>query len=45
MALGAYGIKRPADVSPEDVEIIVHSTPNRDFTTNFTLQKLNSFLK
>ena len=42
MALGAYGIKRPADVSPEDVEIIVHSTPNRDFTTNFTLQKLNS---
>ena len=26
MALGNYGIKRPADVSPEDVEIIVHTT-------------------
>ena len=30
MALGAYGIKRPADVLPDDMEVIVHSTPNRD---------------
>ena len=26
MALGTYGITRPADVSPEDVEIILHYT-------------------
>ena len=24
MALGAYGIKRPSDVLPDDVQIIVH---------------------
>ena len=42
MALGNYGIKRPADVSPEDVEIIYHYQPNRDITTNFTLGKLSS---
>ena len=42
MALGAYGIKRPADVSPEDVEILYHYAPNRDATTNFRLNRLNS---
>jgi hypothetical protein len=42
MALGSYGIIRPADVSPEDVEIILHYTPSRDVTTDFTLKKLNS---
>jgi hypothetical protein len=42
MALGSYGIIRPADVSPEDVEIILHYTASRDVTTNFTLKKLNS---
>ena len=38
MALGAYGIVRPADVSPQDVEIILHYTPSRDLTTNFVLK-------
>ena len=42
MALGSYGTIRPADVSPEDVEIILHYTASRDVTTDFTLKKLNS---
>jgi hypothetical protein len=42
MALGTYGIVRPADVSPEDVEIILHYTASRDVTDNFTLKKLNT---
>ena len=42
MALGTYGIVRPADVSPEDVEIILHYTPSRDVTDGFTLKKLNT---
>ena len=42
MALGSYGTIRPSDVSPEDVEIILHYTPSRDVTTDFVLKKLNS---
>lgn len=42
MALGTYGTVRPADVSPTDVEIILHYSPTRDVTTDFTLKKLNS---
>ena len=42
MALGTYGIVRPADVSPEDVDIILHYTESRDVTNNFLLKKLNS---
>ncbi len=42
MATGNYGIVRPSDVSPEDVEIILHYTPSRDLTTDFTLIKLDS---
>ena len=42
MATGNYGIVRPSDVSPEDVEIILHYTPSRDLTTNFTLTQLDS---
>ena len=42
MATGNYGIVRPSDVSPADVDIILHYTPSRDETTNFTLTKLNS---
>lgn len=42
MATGNYGTVRPADVSPEDVEIILHYVPSRDETTNFTLTKLDS---
>ena len=39
MALGTYGTVRPADMSPEDVEIILNYTPSRDVTTNFVLTK------
>ena len=42
MALGTYGTVRPADMSPEDVEIILNYTPSRDVTTNFVLKKLNA---
>jgi hypothetical protein len=42
MALGTYGTIRPSDVSPTDVEIILHYTPSRDLTNNFTLRKLDS---
>ena len=34
MALGNYGIKRPADVSPNDVEILYHYQPSRDATSS-----------
>ena len=37
MATGNYGTIRLADVSPADVEIIVHYTAARDQTENFTL--------
>ena len=42
MALGTYGTVRPADMSPQDVEIILNYTPSRDVTTNFVLTKLNA---
>jgi hypothetical protein len=42
MATGSYGTIRPADVSPEDVEIILNYTPSRDNTENFVLTTLNS---
>lgn len=42
MSLGAYGITRPADMSPEDVEIIMHYTPSRDVTEDFLLKKLDA---
>lgn len=42
MAVGTYGTIRPADVSPADVDIILHYTPSRDLTNNFVLTKLNS---
>jgi hypothetical protein len=42
MATGSYGTIRPADVSPEDVEIILNYTPSRDDTDNFVLKTLNS---
>ena len=47
MATGVYGTIRPADVSPEDVEIILNFTPSRDETNNFVLTKLdaNTILK
>jgi hypothetical protein len=42
MATGVYGTIRPADVSPEDVEIILNYTPSRDETNNFLLTKLDA---
>jgi hypothetical protein len=42
MALGAYGIIRPADVSPDDVEIFYHYTSGRTSTSTVTLKKLVS---
>ena len=42
MALGTYGIMRPADMSPEDVEIIMHYTPSRDVTEDYVLKTLDA---
>jgi hypothetical protein len=42
MAVGSYGIIRPADVSPEDVEILYHYTSGRTSTSAVTLKKLTS---
>ena len=41
MANGTYGIVRPADISPEDVEIFYHYTPSRDVDGTTQLQKLD----
>ncbi len=42
MATGNYGTIRSADVSPDDVEIILNYTPSRDQTDNFILTKLDA---
>lgn len=42
MATGSYGTIRPADVSPDDVDIILNYTPTRDDTDNFVLTKLDA---
>jgi hypothetical protein len=42
MALGTYGITRPADMAPEDVEIIMIYTPSRDYTATPVVKKLNA---
>ena len=42
MAIGSYGTIRPSDVSPQDVEIIMHYTPTRDVTDQFVLTKLDA---
>ena len=42
MAVGSYGIVRPADVSPDDVEILYHYAADRLSTTGVTLKKLTS---
>lgn len=41
MASGTYGIVRPADVTPDDVEIFYHYTPSRDKQGNTSLIKLD----
>ena len=42
MAVGAYGITRPADVSPADVEILYHYAADRKTSTTPYLTKLDS---
>lgn len=42
MAVGTYGNIRPADCSPEDMDVILNYTPTRDETDNFILTKLDS---
>ena len=42
MATGTYGTVRPADISPDDVEIFYHYTPSRDSIGNPNLIKLES---
>lgn len=42
MASGTYGIVRPADINPDDVEVFYHFTPSRDVNNSPNLIKLNS---
>jgi hypothetical protein len=42
MAVGSYGIVRPADVSPVDVEIFYHYTSGRTSTAPVDLRRLDS---
>jgi hypothetical protein len=42
MAVGSYGIIRPADVSPDDVDILYHFTTGRTSNSAVTLKKLSS---
>jgi len=42
MAVGSYGIVRPADVSPDDVEILYHYAADRLATTTPVLKKLTA---
>jgi hypothetical protein len=41
MATGTYGIVRPADINPDDVEIFYHFTPSRDKVGDSNLIKLD----
>jgi hypothetical protein len=40
MATGTYGIVRPADISPSDVEIFYHYSPSRDSIGDTALTRL-----
>ena len=42
MATGTYGVVRPADITPDDVEVFYHFTPSRDKIGNTSLIKLDS---
>jgi hypothetical protein len=42
MSVGSFGIIRPSDVSPEDVEIYFHYVPDRNATSEVTLKKIDS---
>lgn len=41
MSNGTYGIVRPADINPDDVEIFYHYTPSRDKVGNTELNRLD----
>jgi hypothetical protein len=41
MSQGTYGIVRPADITPDDVEVFYHFTPSRDKVGNTALIKLD----
>lgn len=40
MSIGVYGVKRPADVDPIDIEVLVVYTPTRSATEAQTITKL-----
>jgi hypothetical protein len=40
MSLGSYGIVRPSDVSPSDIDIFYTYSPSRDFGNQTSLSKL-----
>jgi hypothetical protein len=42
MAVGSYGIVRPADVSPDDVDIFYHHSADRLASSAVTLKKLDA---
>lgn len=42
MATGSYGNIRPADITPDDVEVFYHFTPSRSVIGNTNLIKLDS---
>lgn len=42
MAIGSFGVIRPADVSPNDVDIYYHYVANRETSTPVNLTKLNA---
>ena len=42
MAVGSYGIVRPSDVSPEDVEILYHYTRDRKVTSDVVMKRLDA---
>ena len=42
MATGSYGVIRPSDVSPEDVEIIYHYVIDRNANSDVTLKTLDA---
>ena len=42
MATGNYGIKRPADVTPSDVEVFLHYASDRDSNTTPVFKKLTA---
>jgi hypothetical protein len=42
VSIGSYGIIRPSDVSPEDVDIFYHYVPDRNANSAVTLKMLDS---